>query len=53
MIDLLEELPNAVLNWVLHPPFRPDPTVETTLVGLGLLVAALVGIKIYNSREKG
>ncbi len=52
MIDLLKKLPGVLLNGVLHPPFKPDPTVETTLIGLGLLVSILVGIKIYN-RVKG
>lgn len=45
---------DAVLNFfknlVLHPPFRMDPTVENTLIGLGVMALLLVSAWLWNRR---
>lgn len=48
VMDFFKSLPNMLLDQILHPPFKLDPTVENTALGLIMITAILVGIWIKN-----
>ena len=48
IVDFFKSLPSFALDQILHPPFKPDPTIESTLIGLGLLAVVLVGGWVRN-----
>jgi hypothetical protein len=48
VLDFFKSLPNMLLSQILHPPFKPDPTVETTLIGIGAVLLIMVGSWAWN-----
>lgn len=48
VLDFFKSLPNMLLDQILHPPFKLDPTVENTLVGLGVLALLISGSWLWN-----
>lgn len=50
MIDFIKALPGNVLDFALHPPLRPDPTIENGLIGLGAIALVLLGVWLWNRR---
>lgn len=51
MIEFLKSLPATLLDQILHPPFKPDPTLENTLIGLVALAVTLGGAWLWNRRH--
>lgn len=52
VLDFFKSLPNMLLDQILHPPFKLDPTLENTVLGLIMITTILVGIWIKNRRSR-
>lgn len=52
IVDFFKSLPSFALDQILHPPFKLDPTVENTLIGLSLLAASLAVMWVHNRRHR-
>jgi hypothetical protein len=48
VLDFFKSLPSTMLDLILHPPFKPDPTVKTTLIGVGMVLLVMVGSWAWN-----
>lgn len=50
VLDFFKGLPAYLWDLTIHPPFKLDPTVENTLIGLGVLALLVAGAWLWNRR---
>lgn len=48
VMDFFKGLPSMLWDQVIHPPFKADPTVENTLLGLAVIALIVAGVWAWN-----